>query len=130
MNKIINAIGWDIIPSDQLHVFGNFDPNELTFKRYGWIESGDINDVTVDSIAEWRDDIDEMFDRIVCGIVEAALKGERYQLHLNGLGTFVLEEIKKAQIDSAAAKVADYVNNSINRINAICEKVRTAIANQ
>lgn len=129
MNKIINSIGWDIIPSDDMPVFGNFNPNTLTFKHYSWLKTGDIDDAVERDINGWEDDIDNLFDVCVVGIVEATLKGERFQLHLNGLATFILDEIKKAPVDSTAAKVVDYVNNSIDRINAICEKVRTAIDN-
>ena len=130
MNKIINTIGWDIIPSDDMPVFGNFNPNTLTFKHYSWLKTGDIDDAVERDIDGWPDDINDMFDVCVVGIVEATIKGERYQLHLNGLSTFILCEIQKAPTDSAAAKVTDYVNDAINRINAICEKVRAAIANQ
>jgi hypothetical protein len=125
--KIINTIGWDIIPSDDMPVFGNFNPNTLQFKHYSWLKTGDIDDSVDRDINGWQDDINDMFDACVVGIVKSALSGDRYQLHLNGLGTFVLEEIKKAPADSAAAKIVEYVNDSINRLNAICEKVRAAI---
>ena len=127
--KIINSIGWDIVPSNDMPVFGNFDPNTLTFEHYSWLKTGEIDNAVERDIDGWQDDVDNLFDVCVVGIVEASLKGERYQLYLNGLATFILDEIKKAPADSAGAKVADYVNNAINRINAICEKVRVAIAN-
>jgi hypothetical protein len=129
--KIINAIGWDIVPSDDMPVFGNFDPNTLAFKHYSWLKTGDIDDSVERDIDGWQDDLNIMFDNVIVGIVESAIKGERYRLHLDGLGTFILGEVKKAPTDSAAAKVADAVNDAINRLNAICEKVRAVvIANQ